>query len=112
MSTIKEKLSRIHEIAGTRRQTELAEWLGIRQSSISDAASRDALPAGWLITALEKTQVNPSWIMTGKGAKYLVPSENAPIIREIRVLPEELGLDGLAEAIRQKCPHAHITIEF
>ena len=68
-----EAYARMCEILGVRTQVELAETLGIRQSSISDAKRRDAVPACWLLTLLERYQINPSWLLTGAGAKYLVP---------------------------------------
>lgn len=65
---------RIAEATGARTQVALAEVLEVRQSSISDAMRRKALPDSWLVTLLEKHQLNPVWIKTGFGAKYLVPA--------------------------------------
>ncbi len=39
---------RVFEAAGCRTQAELAAFLGIRQSSISDAKRRKSIPAEWL----------------------------------------------------------------
>ena len=38
-------LSRVFEAAGCRTQSELADFLGVRQSSISDAKKRGSVPA-------------------------------------------------------------------
>lgn len=70
--------ARICEVSGMKTQTELAEYLGIRQSSISDAKRRGSIPAQWLLSILNNEGVNPAWILTGNGAKYLVPSSLPP----------------------------------
>jgi len=75
-------LSRLHAMLGTRTQVELARWLGIRQSSISDAKRRGSIPEAWLVTAWRGVGANPDWIVTGEGAAYL------------REAPERGGPDG------------------
>ncbi len=68
-------LKRIYEATGTRTQNELAEFLGVRQSTISDAQRRESLPPGWLLTIIEKTGHRPEWIRTGMGARFLVEAD-------------------------------------
>lgn len=70
--------ARICEVCGVKTQTELSAYLGIRQSSISDAGRRSAVPAAWLLTILSRERVNPAWILTGNGPRYLVPSSLPP----------------------------------
>ena len=55
--------ARICEVCGMKTQTELSAYLGIRQSSISDAKRRMMIPAAWLLTLLTREGVNPtnSW---------------------------------------------------
>lgn len=67
-------LDRFFEAAGCRTQTELAEFLGIRQSSIADAKKRGNIPSDWLLTLWRKKAVNPDWVLTGKGSVGLQPS--------------------------------------
>lgn len=66
---------RIFEAADCRTQTQLADFLGIRQSSISDAKRRQAIPPEWLVKLLRLKGINPDWILTGKGPQYLQPTE-------------------------------------
>ena len=66
-------LERFFEAAECRTQVELADFLGIRQSSVSDAKKRSKIPAEWLMTLLRFKSVNPEWILTGEGAIYLLP---------------------------------------
>lgn len=67
-------LTRVFEAAGCRTQTELADFFGIRQSSIADAKKRGSIPAEWLVTLLKKRGINPEWIMTGQGPRLLEPA--------------------------------------
>jgi hypothetical protein len=83
---------RITEITGARTQVELAGILDIRQSSISDAKRRGSMPSDWGLTLLEKYGVNPRWIRTGEGGKYLLASDS----------PGKLILDGELEAMREQ----------
>lgn len=68
------RLVRIFEVAGCQTQLELAAILNIRQSSISDAKRRGAIPSDWLIKLFQLRGVNPDWIMKGSGPKFLTPS--------------------------------------
>lgn len=78
-------MDRIFKAAGCRTQTELAELLGIRQSSISDAKRRGSVPAEWLLTLLRIRGINPEWVLSGSGPRELLadgglsasPRENA-----------------------------------
>ncbi|SBW05752.1 putative DNA-binding protein [uncultured delta proteobacterium] len=70
-----EQLQRIHCSLQTRTQTELAEFLDIRQSSVSDAKKRQSVPAEWLLKLLRLKGVNPEWILTGHGPRLLRPVE-------------------------------------
>ncbi len=71
------RLARVFEATGCRTQLELAEMLQLRQSSIADAKRRGKIPAEWLVAILSRFGVNPEWITTGAGPKYLVPSDKS-----------------------------------
>ena len=75
MNDLNEKnaFSRVLEVSGCRTQVELADMLGIKQSSISDAKKRNAVPAEWLIKLLRLKGINPEWVLTGESPKYLGP---------------------------------------
>ena len=85
--------ARICEVCGMKTQTELSAYLGIRQSSISDAKRRMTVPAAWLLTLLTREGVNPTWILTGEGSKFLVPASlppSAPTLLLVRLAGPEL----------------------
>jgi hypothetical protein len=93
---------RICDVTGRATQVELAEELGIRQSSISDAKRRASLPASWLLTILQRYQVNPHWILTGSGCKYMLPSDSTTKIQldsHIGVLRDELRAELVATRV-------------
>ena len=69
-------LERVFQTAGCRTQQQLAEFLGISQSSISDAKRREVIPAEWLLKLLRDRGVNPDWILTGEGVHYLRSAES------------------------------------
>ncbi len=68
---------RLLEATGCRTQVELAEILGIRQSSISDAKRRNTIPSDWLVKVFEKKRINPDWIRMGAGSRWLQASSAA-----------------------------------
>jgi len=68
--------ARLFEAAGCKTQIKLADLLGIKQSSISDAKRRKGLPSDWLMKLYEKRRINPDWIRTGIGPKILQVVEN------------------------------------
>lgn len=70
-------LQRFFQAAGCRTQTELAVFLGIRQSSVSDAKRRRVIPAEWLITLLRRKNINPDWVLTGAGPRFLQAVDSA-----------------------------------
>lgn len=86
----KNSLERVFGITGCHTQNELAELLGIKQSSISDAKKRNAIPAEWLIKLLRLKNINPEWVLSGIEPKYLGPAsgEDPPpeivYVKEIR----------------------------
>lgn len=71
---MKEALTRIYAVTGARTQLQLAEVLDSKQSSVSFAKRRGSIPDAWLITLLRRYSINPEWILTGQGAKYLAPA--------------------------------------
>jgi phage repressor protein C with HTH and peptisase S24 domain len=74
MSEFEAKFERIKAATGLNTQVDLAEFFGIRQSSISDAKKRDSVPSGWYLSLVRKLSINPEWVDTGLGAKFLTPS--------------------------------------
>ncbi len=65
------QMRRIQEVTGKKTQADLADFLGIRQSSVSDAKRRGKIPADWLVTIIRTKDVHPEWILAGQGPCYI-----------------------------------------
>ena len=74
LSKFEARYQRVFEAAGCKTQTELADILEIKQSSISDAKKRGSIPAHWLVKLLALRGINPDWIKDGIEPKFLKPS--------------------------------------
>jgi len=118
-----ERLNRIRAVLGVRTQVQLAEKIGVRQSSVSDAKRRGSLPSDWLLKIWRETGVSPDWILDGDvcGHKFAVASDvagklvNAAEIRaeaeaEVRAEVDNLDAGELVLRLRSKLPDVVITI--
>lgn len=65
------QFERLHKSLRTRTQVQLADKLGVRQSSISDANRRQSLPSGWVEVAFMEHGVNPAYVRLGQEPMYL-----------------------------------------
>lgn len=75
MSHFEEVFERIKLATNAKTQVALAEVLGIRQSSISDAKRRNSIPSDWYMKLFEKFGLNPDWLKEGDGPMYLKTSD-------------------------------------
>lgn len=66
---------------------ELAEFLGIQPSAISQAnRQKKNIPSNWLLTLLRKRMVNPEWVLHGyPNSKMLQPKKQTTVdlLREL-----------------------------
>ena len=89
---------RILEVTESKTQIELADFLGIRQSSISDAIRREHIPSGWILAIFERKGVLPSWLKTGEGSKYVSEKSFQTVCQK-----EYIG-QAVAKAVKQLSP--------
>lgn len=73
--TFDDIFQRFLQVTGTGTQQELADVLGIKQSTISESKKRNTVPPGWFLTLFEKRGVNPDWLKQGKGPMLLRTEE-------------------------------------
>lgn len=71
--------TRFLDAAGCRSQRELAEMLGVRQTLVVDAKKRNVIPDEWLRRLRLARDVDPQWVLTGKGRKYIDNSGPWPL---------------------------------
>lgn len=64
-TTFQSQMERIRFVTQARTQVELADFLGIRQSSISDAKRRERIPSDWLVTLMRTKNVYPESLLSG-----------------------------------------------
>lgn len=84
-SLFQEKINRIYEATETKTQTQLAEILGINQSTISTMKNKQNIPDKWLLTLVKKFQLNPYWVESAIGPKYLNPSDTRAPEQDYRI---------------------------
>ncbi len=84
---------RVFEAAECKTQVELADFLEIRQSSISDARRRQSIPAEWRVKLFAKKRINPEWVLCGAGGKYLMPTDaeqsKPHVVRVMEIRPPQ-----------------------
>jgi len=116
-------MERIKNVFGVRTQVQLAELIGVRQSSISDAKRRCSIPSDWLLTIWNKTGHSPTWIMEGDacGHRFAVASTapgemvNAVEVREqievdVRAEVDNLPMHELIKRLRVYLPEIEFRI--
>lgn len=99
---------RLREVTGCRTQVAVAKFLGIRHTSVLAARHRGSMPASWLLTLLRRLSVNPDWIETGTGRRYI---ESFGAEQMLQYLSSPISLeeltDTLACVICSGCPKCH-----
>lgn len=86
---------RLQEATGCTTQNALAQFLGVRQSSVSDAVRRHSIPSDWLLKLLQKERINPDWILSGQGAEKLRADDDT-VIFQTQGAEEPPGLEAYA----------------
>ena len=75
-SSFEDQLNRIYLVTRKRTMVELADYLGIKQATISDARRRGKIPSNWLIILMRVKSVFPEWILTGTGPCFVPNTRN------------------------------------
>ena len=94
--------ARLLHVFGVETQTQLAECIGVRQSSISDAKRRGCLPDGWILSAVMRKAVNPFWVLHGQGCQYLKPADDKPFLTPATTNVETGSTEELMAALLQR----------
>jgi hypothetical protein len=85
--SFKESFERASQVLPIKNQTDLAKWLGVTPSSITDAKrDRDEFSRTW-DRHFAEAGINPTWIRTGQGSPHLDRS-GADVSEEVQ---EEVG---------------------
>ena len=62
---------RISEATGIGSQTKLASTLGINRSAVTQAKRNDTIPDKWILHLSRVFGLNPEWIESGLGEKFI-----------------------------------------
>ncbi len=62
---------RIRTATDIRTQSDLANILGVRQATVSDAKKRNSVHAEWLMKLYRSHKLNPVWLADGIGPMYV-----------------------------------------
>ncbi|MEE4358392.1 MAG: S24 family peptidase [Desulfococcaceae bacterium] len=60
-------LTRVFEATGIRSQNELALFLKVNRSAITQAKKKDAVPENWIFKLSRSFGLNPDWLEKGRG---------------------------------------------
>ncbi len=91
-SSFDEIFRRFQSVTGTSTQQELADVLGIKQSTISESKKRGTVPPGWFLVLFEMRGVNPDWLKQGKGPIYLRTEDGRYMEPEPAATPRGRGV--------------------
>ncbi len=83
---------RFQSVTNTSTQQELADVLGIKQSTISESKKRGAIPPGWYLSLFERGGVNPDWLRYGKGPQFLRTAEGLYLEPASGAIPPKNGV--------------------
>lgn len=94
-SQFQAQIARIMFITGKSTQCQLAEFLGVTQASISEAAKRRQIPPRWLVTLVQKLRLNPDWVLEAEAPVFLGRGGERPLAHiPLGELMEELRRRG------------------
>ena len=63
-----QQLERLKKACGVGSDTAFAQYLGIRQGSVSGAKQKRRLPYAWFFQVAEKTGISADWLFFGRSA--------------------------------------------
>ncbi|WP_321402628.1 helix-turn-helix domain-containing protein [Maridesulfovibrio sp.] len=63
-------LERLKLATNAKSDSELARFMGLRQSAMSSAKSRGQIPASWLVNIAINCNISADWLLTGDGAMH------------------------------------------
>lgn len=64
-------IERMMDALGLKTQSALADVLGVRRAAVSDAKRQGRIPSEWLLKLCRSHGLNPYWLETEAGAKYI-----------------------------------------
>ena len=88
-SATPETLDRLLQGAGLRRDSQLAELLGVSPQAVSQARRKGRIPDGWVLKVAEKFGLSTDWIFFGREPRQAGADAAADGAREAQAGKEE-----------------------
>ena len=71
----RDRWNRVRQVTRLKKQSQLAEFLGVSSSNTSQAKLKDRFPLQWAFKIGQAFNISTDWIMTGKGLPAGKPGE-------------------------------------
>lgn len=88
-SATPETLDRLLQGAGLRRDSQLAELLGVSPQAVSQARRKGRIPDGWVLKVAEKFGLSTDWIFFGREPRQGNADATADISHDVQAGREE-----------------------
>ena len=88
-SATPETLDRLLQGAGLRRDSQLAELLGVSPQAVSQARRKGRIPDGWVLKVAEKFGLSTDWIFFGREPRQAGAAAAGDVARETRAGKED-----------------------
>ncbi len=94
-SSFKKFFQRICEITPISSQADLANYLGISRSAITQAKKNESIPKKWILELSKEFGLNPAWLEKGTGPQKLIHINNSNhLFQKIRKVKARLSAGG------------------
>ncbi len=64
-------MERVKKCTDIKNQLQLAKEVEVNRSAVTQAKTRDAVPAKWILSISRKYGISPDWLEFGKGSPYI-----------------------------------------
>ncbi len=99
-ATANDILDRIRQACEIKTNTQLAEVLGISQTSVSKAKTKGHIPSDWIVAISHKYGISADWILYGTGPKKLSMRDNDDLAKSQEVGREDKDIRALMDENR------------
>jgi DNA-binding XRE family transcriptional regulator len=95
-------LDRMIKATGGKTQSDLGNFLGISQASVSEAKRKGKVPPEWFLKFSTEKKLNPNWLLRGEEPMYILGGQDAAG-QDIETLEKFINiLDGLEFALDER----------